>query len=74
MRWVPSEPMGLAVAPPISPYTGPGQSPCFGRTPIGAQVSVSYFLRDVLLVFMAINLSVYLAAACPSLNIPIGLC
>ena len=27
MRWVPSEPMGLAVAPPISPYTGPGQSP-----------------------------------------------
>ena len=27
MRWVPSEPMGLAVAPPISPYTNPGQSP-----------------------------------------------
>ena len=27
MRWVPSEPMGLAVAPPILPYTGPGQSP-----------------------------------------------
>ena len=27
MRWVPSEPMGLSVAPPISPYTGPGQSP-----------------------------------------------
>ena len=27
IRWVPSEPMGLAVAPPISPYTGPGQSP-----------------------------------------------
>ena len=27
MRWVPSEPIGLAVAPPISPYTGPGQSP-----------------------------------------------
>ena len=26
-RWVPSEPMGFAVAPPISPYTGPGQSP-----------------------------------------------
>ena len=43
MRWVPSEPMGFAVAPPISPYTGPGQSPRFGRPPIGAQVGVSYF-------------------------------
>ena len=38
MRWVPSEPLGLAVAPTISPYTGPGQSP-----PFGAQVGVSYF-------------------------------
>ena len=27
IRWVPLEPMWLAVAPPISPYTGPGQSP-----------------------------------------------
>ena len=27
MSWVQSEPMGLAVAPPISPYTGPRQSP-----------------------------------------------
>ena len=36
MRWVPSEHLGLAVAPPISPYTGPGQSPQFCRTPIGA--------------------------------------
>ena len=27
MRWVLSEPMGLGVAPPISPYTGPGRSP-----------------------------------------------
>ena len=26
LRWVPSEPMGLAVAPPISPYTSRGQS------------------------------------------------
>ena len=26
---VPSEPLGLAVAPLISPYTGPGQSPHF---------------------------------------------
>ena len=43
MRWVPSEPMGFAVAPPISPYTGPGQSPRFCRMPFGAQVGVSYF-------------------------------
>ena len=27
MRWVPSVPMGFAVAPPISSYTGPGPSP-----------------------------------------------
>ena len=43
MRWVLSEPLGLAVAPPISPYTEPGQPPHFCRTPIGAQVGVSYF-------------------------------
>ena len=43
MRWVPSEPLRLAVAPPILPYTGPGQSPQFCRTPIGAQVGVSCF-------------------------------
>ena len=40
MRWVPSEPLRLAVAPPISPSTGPGQPPQFCRTPIGAQVGV----------------------------------
>ena len=43
MRRAPSEPMGFAVASPISPYTGPGQSQRFCRTPIGAQVGVSYF-------------------------------
>ena len=43
LRWVPSEPMGLAVAPPILHSTGPGQSPRFCRTPLGAQVGVSYF-------------------------------
>ena len=31
---VPSEPLGLAVAPPISPYTGPGQSPQFAIRPL----------------------------------------
>ena len=34
MHWVPSEPVGLAVAPPISPYTGPGQSPQFAICPL----------------------------------------
>ena len=43
MRWVPSEPLELAVAAPTSPFTGPGQSPQFCRTPMGAQVGVSYF-------------------------------
>ena len=39
--------MGFAVAPPISPYTGPGQSPRSWRPPLGAQVGVYYFyLRD----------------------------
>ena len=31
---IPSEPLGLAVAPPISPYTGPGQSPQFAVRPL----------------------------------------
>ena len=43
MSWVPSEPLGLAVAPPISPYAAPGQSPQFCRMPIGAQVGVPCF-------------------------------
>ena len=43
IRWVPSEPMGLAVAPPILPYACPGQSPRSCRTPLRAQVGVSYF-------------------------------
>ena len=29
LHWFLSEPMGFAVAPPLSPYTGPGQSPRF---------------------------------------------
>ena len=34
IRWAPSEPMGLAVAPPISPSTGPGQSPHLAVCPL----------------------------------------
>ena len=43
VRWVPSKPMWLALAPPILPYTGPGQSPRRCRAPLGALVGVSYF-------------------------------
>ena len=36
IRWAPTEPepMGLAVAPPISPSTGPGQSPHLAVRPL----------------------------------------
>ena len=34
IRWAPSEPMGLAVAPPTSPSTGPGQSPHLAVRPL----------------------------------------
>ena len=43
MRWVLLVPIGFAEAPPVSPYTGPGQSPRFCSTPFGAQAGVSYF-------------------------------
>ena len=43
IHWVPLEPMGFAVAPPLSPYSGPGQSPRFCRAPLEAQVGISYF-------------------------------
>ena len=38
MHWVPLEPMGFAVAPPISPYTGPGQSPRLDVSPLGLRL------------------------------------
>ena len=74
MRRVQSEPLGLAVAPPISPYTGPGQSPQFAVRPLE--------LRSVFHTFPARrsasihddNFVSFTDLACPSLNIPIGLC
>ena len=75
MRWVPSEPSGLAVAPLISPYTRPGQSQqIFPYAHWSSGRCFMLFVRDVPQVFMAIILSVSLTYACPSLNIPIGLC
>ena len=59
MRWVPSEPMGFAVAPPISPYTRPGPYPRSCHTPLGAPVGVyCFYLRDFPHVFKAIVYSV----------------
>ena len=59
VRWVPWEPRGFMVAPPVSPYTGPGQSPQSGRQTLGAQVGVSCFcLRAFPQVFMAMVYSV----------------
>ena len=34
IRWAPLEPMGLVVAPPFSPSTGPGQFPHFAVRPL----------------------------------------
>ena len=45
LRWVPSEPLELAVAPPISPYTRPGQFRNFAVHPLE--------LRSVSLAFPA---------------------
>ena len=60
---------GVAVAPPISPYTRPGWSPPFCRVPFGAPVGVLCLLCDIPPVFMAIFCSVSLTPACP-LRVP----
>ena len=44
-RWSRKGPWGVAVAPPISPYTGPGWSPPFCRVPL--------VLRSVFYVYCA---------------------
>ena len=70
--WVPSETMGFTLAPPVSHYTGPGQSPLSGRSPLGAQVGVySFSLRGFLQVLHGDHSLFY---ACLSLKCPIGLC
>ena len=55
IRWAPSVPMGLAVTPPVSPSTGPGQSPHFAVRPWGPGQCFILFLRNVPQVFMAIK-------------------
>ena len=55
----------LRVAPPISPYTGPGWSPPICLVPLELRSVFHIFLRDVPHVFMAIILSGSLTPACP---------
>ena len=69
--WSCRDPWGVAVAPPISPYTGPNWSPPFCRVPLELRSVFSVLLCDILPVFMAIIWSVSLTPACPLLVIPI---
>ena len=62
------------MAPPISPYTGPGWSPPICRVPLELRSLFYVFLCDIPRVFMAINLSVSLTPACPLRVIPIRGC
>ena len=63
--WFRRSPWGVTVAPPISPYTGPGWSPPICRVPLELRSVFPILLRDVPHVFMAIVLSVSLTPACP---------
>ena len=65
LRWPRRGPWGVAVAPPISPYTGPGWSPPFCRVPLVLRLVFSVLLCDITSVYMAIFWSVSLTPACP---------
>ena len=52
--WSRRGPWGVAVAPPISPYTGPGWSPPFCRMPLELRSVFYVLLCDIPPVFMAI--------------------
>ena len=62
---------GVTVAPPISPYTGPGWSP---PGAFGAPVGVFCLLCGIPPVFMAIIWSVSLTPACPLRVTPLWGC
>ena len=72
--WFRRGPWGVAVAPPISPYTGPGWSPPICCGPLELRSVFHIFLCDVPHICMAIILSVSLTPECPWLVIPIGWC
>ena len=69
--WSRRDPWGVAVAPPISPYTGPDWSPPFCRVPLKLRSVFSVLLCDIPPVFMAIIWSFSLTPACPLRVIPI---
>ena len=52
--WSRRDPWGVAVAPPISPYTGPDWSPPFCLVPLALRSVFSVLLCDIPPVFMAI--------------------
>ena len=65
---------GVAVAPPISPYTGPGWSPPICPVTLELRSVFHIFLCDIPHVYMAIILSDSLTPVCPYLVFPIGCC
>ena len=72
--WSRRGPWGVAVAPPISPYTGPGWSPPICHVPLVLRSVFYVLLCDILPVFMAIIWSVSLTPACPLRVIPMRGC
>ena len=72
LRWFRRGPWGVAVAPPLSPYTGPGWSPPICLVALGLRSVFLIFLCDFLHVYRAIILSVSLTPACRYLVIPLG--
>ena len=72
--WFRRGPWGVAVAPPILPYTGPGWSPPFCRVTLKLRSVFHIFLCVIPDEYMAIILSDSLTPACPYLVFPIGCC
>ena len=72
--WSRRGPWGVAVAPPISLYTGPGWSPPICRVPLELRSVFYVLLCDIPPVFMAIIWSVSLTPVCPLRVIPIRGC
>ena len=72
--WSREGPWGVAVAPPILPYTGPGWSLPICRVPLGLRSVFSVLLCDIPPVFLSIIWSVSLTPACPLCVIPIRGC
>ena len=72
--WSRRGPWGVAVAPPIPPYTRPGWSLPFCRVPLELRSVFYVLLCDIPPVFMAIIWSVSLTPACPLRVTPIRVC